>query len=68
MGGGERHTTDPQVITASSDIKTVPVPLQMSSIAEYMNLAQEAFGAFNAMMTHLPSQERQSVWAEEEER
>jgi hypothetical protein len=40
----------------------------MSSIAEYMNLAQEAFGAFNAMMTHLPSQERQSVWAEVEER
>ena len=52
---------------ASSDIKTVPVPLRMSSTAEYMGLAQEAFGAFNAMMTNLSSHERQSVWAEVEE-
>ena len=52
---------------ASSNIETVPVPLQMSSTAEYMGLAQEAFGAFNAMMAHLSSQERQSVWSEVEE-
>ena len=51
---------------ASSDIKVVPVPLQMSSAAEFMLLAQEAFGAFNAMMAHLTSQERQSVWEEVE--
>lgn len=52
---------------AKSEIKAVPAPLQMSDIKEYMNLAQEAFGAFNAMMAHLSSQERQSVWAEVEE-
>jgi SAM-dependent methyltransferase len=48
------------------DIRAVPAPLQMSSAAEYMRLAREAFGAFNAMMAHLSPQERESVWTEVE--
>ena len=33
---------------------------------EYVRLAREAFGAFNAMMAHLSPQERESVWNEVE--
>ena len=47
-------------------IRTVHVPLKMSNTTEYMKLAQEAFGAFNAMMAHLSTKERESVWAEVE--
>ena len=42
----------------------MPVPLRMASSAEYVQVAREAFGAFNAMMAHLPPQERESVWNE----
>jgi SAM-dependent methyltransferase len=52
--------TDPEV-------RAVPVPLRMASAAEYMQVAREAFGAFNAMMAHLPPQERESVWNEVED-
>jgi hypothetical protein len=38
----------------------------MASTAEYVRLAREAFGAFNAMMAHLSPQERESVWNEVE--
>jgi hypothetical protein len=51
---------------ASPEIRAVPVPLQMTRAAEYVRLAREAFGAFNAMMAHLSDDERESVWNEVE--
>jgi SAM-dependent methyltransferase len=51
---------------ADPDIRAVPVPLTMASSAEYVRVAREAFGAFNAMMAHLPPRERESVWNEVE--
>jgi len=51
---------------ASPEVRAVPVPLGMSSAAEYVRVAGEAFGAFNAMMAHLPPQDRESVWTEVE--
>jgi SAM-dependent methyltransferase len=51
---------------ADPEVHTVPVPLRMASSAEYVRVAREAFGAFNAMMAHLPTQERDSVWNEVE--
>jgi hypothetical protein len=48
------------------EVCAVPVPLRMASAAEYVRLAREAFGAFNAMMAHLSPQERESVWNEVE--
>jgi SAM-dependent methyltransferase len=52
---------------ANPEIRTVPVPLKMASTSEYVRLAREAFGAFNAMMAHLSAQERESVWDEVED-
>lgn len=49
---------------ANPEIRAVPVPHRMTSAAEYVQVAREAFGAFNAMMAHLPPQERESVWNE----
>ena len=49
-----------------ADVRAVPVPLRMSSTAEYMRFAREAFGAFNAMMAHLSPEERESVLTEVE--
>jgi SAM-dependent methyltransferase len=51
---------------ADPEVRAVPVPLRMASSAEYVRVAREAFGAFNAMMAHLPSEERESVWNEVE--
>ena len=51
---------------ANPEIRVVPVPHRMTSAAEYVRVAREAFGAFNAMMAHLPPQERESVWNEVE--
>ncbi len=51
---------------ANPEVRAVPAPLRMASSAEYVRLAREAFGAFNAMMAHLPPQERESVWNEVE--
>jgi ubiquinone/menaquinone biosynthesis C-methylase UbiE len=48
-------------------IRTIPAPLKMSSTAKYIDMAQQAFGAFNAMMAQMASEERESVWAEVEE-
>lgn len=48
------------------EVHGVPVPLEMASAADYLRLAREAFGAFNAMMSHLAAQERASVWDEVE--
>jgi SAM-dependent methyltransferase len=49
------------------EVRVVPVPLRAASSAEYVRVAREAFGAFNAMMAHLTPQERQSVWNEVED-
>ncbi|MFO1393628.1 MAG: class I SAM-dependent methyltransferase [Steroidobacteraceae bacterium] len=49
---------------ADPEIRAVPVPHRMTSAAEYVRVASEAFGGFNAMMAHLPLQERESVWSE----
>ena len=51
---------------ADPEVRAVPVPLRMASSAEYVRVAREAFGAFNAMMAHLPPQECDSVWNEVE--
>jgi SAM-dependent methyltransferase len=51
---------------ADPEVRAVPVPLSMASSAEYVRVAREAFGAFNAMMSHLSPQERESVWNEVE--
>ena len=52
---------------ATPEVRAVPVPLRMTTTAEYIRFAREAFGAFNAMMAHLPPQERESVWKEVED-
>ena len=51
---------------ADPEVRAVRVPSKMASAAEYVRVAREAFGAFNAMMAHLPAQERESVWNEVE--
>jgi len=51
---------------ADAEVRTVPVPLRTPSAAEYVQVAREAFGAFNAMMAHLSPQECESVWNEVE--
>lgn len=51
---------------ANPEVRVVPVPHRMGSSAEYVRLAREAFGGFNAMMAHLSPQERESAWNEVE--
>ena len=51
---------------ANVEVRAVPVPHRMTSAAEYVRLAREAFGGFNAMMAHLSLPERESVWDEVE--
>jgi SAM-dependent methyltransferase len=51
----------------NADVHTVAVPHRMASAAEYVRVAREAFGAFNAMMAHLSPHERESVWNEVED-
>ena len=51
---------------ANPEVRAVPVPHRMTSAAEYVRLAREAFGAFNAMMAHLSPRERESAWNEVE--
>lgn len=51
---------------ANPEVYAVPVPHRAASAAEYVRVAREAFGGFNAMMTHLSPQERESVWNEVE--
>lgn len=51
---------------ADPEVCAVPVPHRAASAAEYVRVAREAFGGFNAMMAHLPLQERESVWNEVE--
>jgi SAM-dependent methyltransferase len=52
---------------AHPEVRAVPVPLRMASSAEYVRVARESFGAFNALMAQLPAQERESVWNEVED-
>jgi SAM-dependent methyltransferase len=49
---------------ADPEIHAVPVPHGATSAAEYVRVASEAFGAFNAMMAHLSPEEREAAWAE----
>jgi len=51
---------------ADAEFRAVPVPHGTASAAEYVRVAREAFGGFNAMMAHLPAEERESVWNEVE--
>lgn len=51
---------------AAPEVRAVPVPHRAASAAQYVQVAREAFGGFNAMMAHLPPQERESVWDEVE--
>lgn len=51
---------------ANPEVRAVPVPHSAASAAEYVRVASEAFGGFNALMAHLPPQERESVWREVE--
>jgi len=51
---------------ANPEVRAVPVPHRMPSAAEYVRVAREAFGAFNAMMAHLSPRERESAWNEVE--
>ncbi len=51
---------------ANPEVRAVPVPHRADSAAEYVRVAREAFSGFNAMMAHLPPQERESVWNEVE--
>ena len=48
------------------EVHAVPVPHAATSAADYVRVAREAFGGFNAMMAHLSLQERDSVWSEVE--
>lgn len=52
---------------ADLEVRAVPVPHGAASSAEYVRVAREAFGGFNAMMANLPPQERESVWNEVED-
>jgi SAM-dependent methyltransferase len=51
---------------ADPEVRVVPVPHMAASAAEYVRVAREAFGGFNAMMAHLSPEEHQSVWNEVE--
>ena len=52
---------------ADAEVHAVSVPHRATRAAEYVRVAREAFGAFNAMMAHLPAAERDSVWNEVED-
>ena len=51
---------------ADPEVHAVPVPHRMASAADYVRVAREAFGGFNAMMAQLPPQEREAAWNEVE--
>ena len=65
-GAGVLEDVFRQAGFAAPEVRAVPVPLRTPSAAEYVRVAREAFGAFNAMMAHLPLQERESTWNEVE--
>ena len=49
---------------ADPETFAVPVPHAAASAAEYVRVAREAFGGFNAMMAHLSAEDREAVWDE----
>ncbi|WP_342617088.1 methyltransferase domain-containing protein [Rhodoferax sp. GW822-FHT02A01] len=51
---------------ANPQVRTVQVPHRAASAADYVRVAREAFGGFNAMMANLSLEERESVWNEVE--
>ncbi len=51
---------------ANPQVHAVPVPHRAASAADYVRVAREAFGGFNAMMANLSFQEREAVWNEVE--
>ncbi|MDE2441851.1 MAG: class I SAM-dependent methyltransferase [Betaproteobacteria bacterium] len=51
---------------STPDIRTVPAPHHMGSAAEYVQVAREAFGGFNAMLASLSQHERELAWQEVE--
>jgi SAM-dependent methyltransferase len=51
---------------ADPEVRAVPVPHRMRTAAEYVRVASEAFGAFNAMMAQLSPPEREAAWNEVE--
>ena len=65
-GRGVLESVFRQAGFANPEIRAVPVPSRMASAAEYVRVAREAFGAFNAMLAQLSPQERESVWNEVE--
>jgi len=65
-GAGVLEDVFRQAGFGNPEVRAVAVPLRMASAAEYVRVAREAFGAFNAMMAHLPPEERDSVWNEVE--
>ena len=52
---------------ADHEVHAAPVPHRMANTADYVQVAREAFGAFNAMMAHLSPPERESVLNEVED-
>jgi SAM-dependent methyltransferase len=52
---------------ADPEVRAEPAPHGMLRAADYVRVAREAFGAFNAMMTDLPPAARESVWSEVED-
>ncbi|MDI1244526.1 MAG: class I SAM-dependent methyltransferase [Rhodoferax sp.] len=56
-----------QVGFTNIEVHAVPVPHRAASAAEYVRVAREAFGGFNAMMAHLPLPDSESVWNEVED-
>jgi SAM-dependent methyltransferase len=66
-GAGVLEDVFHQAGFADPEVRAVPVPHRAASAAEYVRVAREAFGGFNAMMAHLPLQERESVWNEVED-
>ncbi|ODV00877.1 MAG: methyltransferase type 11 [Rubrivivax sp. SCN 70-15] len=51
---------------AEVEVRAVPVHHGAARAADFVQVAREAFGGFNAMMAALPAPERESVWNEVE--
>jgi SAM-dependent methyltransferase len=49
---------------AQPEVHAVPVPHRAARAAEYVRVAREAFGGFNAMMAQLSPPEREAAWNE----
>ncbi len=63
-GTGVLETMFREAGFAGPEVRAVPVPHKAASSAEYVRVAREAFGGFNAMMAHLPPEVHESVWDE----